>query len=265
MNERIRLGIFSWFGFVLPMPERLRLIRDAGFDTVSVWWEDEIGEPVIPKQRFPQLVRDAGLELENMHVPFNDSNDLWSAHGPARKEIVAQHIAWLEDCARHGIPLMVMHLTEGTDPPAPNGYGIESMRRLAGFAEEAGVKIAVENTRREDNVPFVLAEIQSDCLGFCYDSSHANLHGDGGKRLLSQFGRRLLATHLSDNDGIEDRHWLPGNGVIDWNRLGELLASSAYRGRLTLEVYPKPEEMEKGPEAFLKKAFRPLPWGYALP
>lgn len=249
----------------MPLPERLRLIREAGFEAVSVWWEDEIGEPVIEKQCFPQMIRDAGLILENMHVPFNNSNDLWSEHGPARKKIVEKHLAWLEDCAAHGIPLMVMHLTDGADSPGPNRYGIESMLRLARFAEEAGVKIAVENTGREDSVPFILAEIQSGCLGCCYDSSHANLHSDKGKRLLSQVRHRLLATHLSDNDGIKDRHWLPGNGVIDWSRLGELFASSAYRGYLTLEVCPKPEEMGQGPEAFLKKAVRLFPWGFALP
>jgi sugar phosphate isomerase/epimerase len=266
MKERTRLSIFSWFGFVLPLPERLRLIREAGFDAVTVWWEDEIGYPVIEKERFPQMVRDAGLVLENMHVPCNNSNDLWSRHEPARKRIVEQHVAWLEDCAKHGIPLMVMHLTEGKDPPGPNGYGIESLLRLARFAEEAGVKIAVENTRRGDNVPFVLAEIESDFLGCCFDSSHANLHHrDRGEGLLTQFGHRVLATHLSDNDGVEDRHWLPGHGVIDWGWLGALLASSACGGRLTLEVWPRPEEMQQGPEAFLNRAFRTLPWASSPP
>lgn len=30
-------GIFSWFGFPIPMEERLRMIKDAGFDSVLLW------------------------------------------------------------------------------------------------------------------------------------------------------------------------------------------------------------------------------------
>ena len=35
------LGIFSWFGFVLPFEERITLIKEAGFTATSIWWEDE--------------------------------------------------------------------------------------------------------------------------------------------------------------------------------------------------------------------------------
>ena len=258
MQGRNRLGIFSWFGFVLPLPERLRLIKEAGFDAVSIWWEDEMGNPPIKKEYFSDMVKDSGLILENIHVPFNESNDLWSEQKIRREERIKEHIAWIEDCARHGIPMMVMHLTEGLAPPEPNRYGIESLLSITRRAEEAGVKIAIENTRREDNVPFVLREIQSAYLGCCFDSSHANLYRDKGEYLSKQFGNRLLATHLSDNDGIEDRHWLPGNGLIDWQKLQESLTLNSYDGYLTLEIYPNQEEIRGKPKMFIEKAFQSL-------
>lgn len=54
-------------------PERLHLIKEAGFDAVSAWWEDEEGTPGIKKEHFPTLARDSGLILENIHVPLNNT------------------------------------------------------------------------------------------------------------------------------------------------------------------------------------------------
>lgn len=39
MRNKSNIGIFSWFGYVMPMKERLELIKKAGFDGVTIWWE----------------------------------------------------------------------------------------------------------------------------------------------------------------------------------------------------------------------------------
>lgn len=36
-----KLTVFSWFGFPIPMEERFKLIKAAGFDGVLLWWSDE--------------------------------------------------------------------------------------------------------------------------------------------------------------------------------------------------------------------------------
>ena len=260
MKNKLKLGIFSWFGFLVPLPERLRLIKKARFDATSIWWEDENSLPIIKKEQMACLVKDSGLVLENIHVPFNSSDDLWSNSGTARARSIKEHTVWLHDCAAYDIPCMVMHLTESTTPPVPNQFGIESITSLVVIAKTLGVRIAIENTRREDNVAYVLSEIESGHLGYCYDSSHASLKQDKSVHLLKKFGKRMIATHLSDNDGKEDRHWLPGNGTIDWSRLAEMFPKETYQGYLTLETLPDEEERRKTPEEFLEKAFRQISW-----
>jgi len=151
--------------------------------------------------------------------------------------------------------MMVMHLTEGVNPPVPNDYGAKSLLELVKLAEELGVMIAIENTRRSDNVPYLLSKIQSNYLGFCYDSSHHFLSDKQDFNLLDNFGERLVATHLSDNDGLEDRHWLPGHGIIDWVRVAQHFPTG-YPGCLTLEAYPTTEEHEESPENYLKRAIQ---------
>lgn len=243
----------------MPLPERLKFIKEAGFDSTIIWWENEQGCPEIPKEDMPRMVKDAGLFLENIHVPYNNSNDLWSENSSVRSSIVKQHLEWMEDCARFDIPTMVMHLTGEYDVPKPNKYGVESLSMLTRKAEELGVKIAVENTNPTEGVEFILSEISSKQLGLCYDSSHAQLYG-GGKTLINRFKDRLISTHLSDNDGRGDRHWLPGNGIIDWSSFCQNFPHKHYKGFLTLEVCPTKEERSCGPQEFIQKAFESISW-----
>ncbi|WP_088188913.1 sugar phosphate isomerase/epimerase family protein [Desulfosporosinus sp. FKA] len=255
MEGQRHLGIFSWFGFVLPFQKRLSLIKEAGFDATSIWWEDEDKPWLTKKEDMPKLVENMGLVLDNLHVPYNNSNELWSEHTSVRSEFIQRHIRWLNDCAIHHIPVMVMHLTEGLNPPDPNHYGLQSFCQLVEAAEELGVTIAIENTRRSDNLPYLLSGIPSNSLGYCYDSSHYFLSNKQDYDLLDNFSERLVATHLSDNDGLEDRHWLPGHGIIDWVGLSRHFPT-AYHGGLTLEAYPTVEERQQSPEAYLEAALQ---------
>ncbi len=252
MNNDMKLGIFSWFGFVMPFRERLKLIKQAGFDVTCIWWEDEEG---LSRNEMPKIVLDSGLSIDNIHTPFCDSNALWSETAYTRKKIIQKYSIWLEDCAKHDIPIMVMHLTEGERTPKPNKYGIESMETLVKIAEALGVKIAIENTCRRDNIPFVLSSVPSGYLGFCFDTSHANLTKGLDSILLTKYKERLLTTHISDNDGAADRHWIPGNGEIDWEGFGKLFPVKTYKGTLMLEVCPR---FKKSPGEFLRRAFESI-------
>lgn len=249
------LGIFSWFGYVLPFAERIALIKDAGFTATSVWWEDEGIPYPMKKEDMPDLVRGKGLYLENIHTPFADSNALWSDNVHQRSSVIETYLQWLTDCGNFGIPRMVMHITEGDNPPEPNENGLDSMRALVKTAEELGVIIAIENTHRTDNVPYLLHHIQSNYLGLCFDSSHHHLRSPEDYRLLEEYGDRLTATHLSDNDGLKDRHWLPGHGIINWTELVRSFPKE-YSGCLTLEAYPTNEEREGEPRRFLETAYQ---------
>lgn len=253
MNHKT--GIFSWYGFVMPFEERIHLIREAGFEATSLWWESEDLPYPVKREDMPRLVREAGLFLENIHVPFNDSDALWSEDEAARASVVDSHLAWLHDCAHHRIPTMVMHLSDRPDSQAYRRQGLKSLEALTRTAEALGVTIAVENTRHNDRVRFILETISSASLGFCFDSSHHRLTDPGDFKLLEDFGNRLAATHLSDNDGAVDRHWLPGHGTIDWNALTDAFPKS-YNGCLTMEVGPTEEERQGAPQDFLKRAHR---------
>lgn len=254
------IGVFSYFGFQLPLNERLQLIKATGFGATALWWGDEIAFRDVDKDDIPKIVRDYGLVIDNIHVPYDNSNDLWSDRASVRKAIVDKYISWLNDCAEHKIPIMVMHISRGSELPDPNIYGIESMKKITKAAEDLGVIVAVENTRRNDYLDLIFSEIQSKSLGFCYDSSHDWLYSTEKAELLGRLGRKLATIHLSDNDGIKDRHWIPKNGIIDWNKVIKALTNADYTGSLFLEVYPDGQDCDLTPQEFLEKVFEQGLW-----
>lgn len=250
------LSIYAWFGFELPMCERYRLIREAGFGGVLLWWDDSFGCPDFRAQ--PEAARRAGLAVENIHAPFVGCNALWedTLDGAAYEKRL---LSCVEDCHAYGIPAMVVHASGGGNPPPPGPLGLARMERIVGAAERLGVNVAVENLRKTAHPRYLLQRIGSPRLGFCYDSGHHHCRTPG-EDVLGEFGGRLMALHLHDNDGRlcgadeEDRHRLPFDGTTDWPAVMKKIAASGYKGSTALEVV-KRDGGETGPEEFLQTAF----------
>lgn len=49
-------------------------------------------------------------------------------------------------------------------------------------------------------------------------------------------GDRILTTHISDHDYLDEKHWMPGKGKIDWMRLLEAFEAIGYQGSFNYEV-----------------------------
>lgn len=251
------LGTFSWYGYDLPLATRVNHIRNAGFDSTMVWWGDELAWQEGSKDKILDIVRNSGLFIENIHVAYEECNNFWSDSEIERKKVMNFHYEWLEDCAHFNIPMMVMHVTKGNSVAEPSLSGIKCIESLVKRAESYHVKIAIENTRRNNVIVAVLDEITSKSLGFCYDSSHDRLYGNKEYEILKKCGKRLFATHLSDNDGIKDRHWLPEHGVINWRGLFDIFPKE-YDGCISLEVEKGMDDFSS--EEFLHHAFEKAKW-----
>jgi sugar phosphate isomerase/epimerase len=250
-----KLSIFSWFGFSIPMNERFKLIKEAGFDGVMLWWSDEYAEADGDKSLHPELARQNGLFIENIHTPFQGINCLWTEgiNGDDFEKILLNCI---DDCSMHEIPTAVVHSCRGYNPPPINQVGLNRIKRLVETAEKKNVNIALENLRRPDYLDFIFQNIKSDRLGFCYDSGHENCYTKGTD-LLTQYGSKLMALHLHDNDGTDDQHLIPGEGSIDWGVIKKKLNEAKYSGTVALEVTNEFSHCaeNRNPEVFLRKAY----------
>lgn len=254
----MKIGTYSYFGYPLSFEERLDLIKAAGFRVTGIGLGTE--EDLVRAGRadlMAELAREREMEVEYVHASEERCNDLWSEEGGRRREALQVYSESIAYCRKHGVGLLVVHVSrsKGVQPERPTRGGLEMLGDLAKYAGDSGVKIAIENTQKEEFVDYVLENLQSPFLGLCYDSSHDFLYSREPGRLLGRWGGRLLATHMGDNDGQYDRHWLPGEGRIPWDEVRSCFPVKSYRGCLNLEVFPKDATTES-PESFLAKAYK---------
>ena len=57
--------------------------------------------------------------------------------------------------------------------------------------------------------------------------------GRGGPQteaFIREFGSKIITLHISDYTGDQERHWFPGEGIVNWPEIPKLLKSAGYNG-----------------------------------
>ena len=234
-------GIFTWFGYALPFAERLRLIRDAGFDSICTWWEDTFSDMDGRKEDHFDMALKAGLSLEHTHLPYFGCDALWEA-GIAGDNLEGACRSAIESAAECGIPAVVMHPYDDVRMTRGDGWRafMPRMARIAETAHRAGVRLALENLRENRAVRRILAYLSdNENVGICFDSGHGNISDPGDFSILTEHPERVYALHLHDNDGVHDQHLLPYEGNVGWDTFMRTLNGTAFKGAFMLEAcYP---------------------------
>ncbi len=228
------VGIYDCFGYGpgydVSFRERYRLIKDAGFDCVMLWWSDRFGRGEGYRED-AELARSAGLSVVNMHAPVHAQNFLFS-DSVEGESVFTEYLQCIDDCRVYRIPMVVIHLPDDDLPV--NEIGTDRLVRLIDRAGEYGVDIAFENLRNIRNLTLVLERFRSPHAGLCYDSCHHANYAPGVD-LLSLYGDRLKALHLHDNGGSRNQHRLPFDGNVEWSTVIDGIKASGYTGAVTTE------------------------------
>jgi sugar phosphate isomerase/epimerase len=117
---------------------------------------------------------------------------------------------------------MVVHLPDDDKPY--KALGLDRIKEIAEKAERLGVNVALENLHNLTNLSYMLKQVDSPHIGFCYDCCH-HYHYYPNYDLLSMYSSRLMALHLHDYDG-NSIHRLPFNSTI---------SKTNYQGATALE------------------------------
>ena len=256
----------GWFGYPLELDDRLRLISEAGFRSVLLWWAVESAyEPSIP-QKVDQAAKH-GLAVENAHLQFAGVNSLWE-EGSEGEHYCEELCGLVAEAGVWSVPTLVVHLTRTTTPPRFTDLGYSRFMRLVEVAERAGVTLAFENLKVVDRLYEFMARAASPRIGVCFDAGH-NHYVCPERRVCRDFAPLIRAVHLHDNDGTRDAHNIPFDGTIDWNEVVREIKDSAYEGAWSLEIeHPLTDKFGKalippkddpyfgmGPEEYLERAF----------
>lgn len=239
----LRVGLSSC-GFELD-EENFQQLLDAGIKDI------EISLPLSQCQQLDyakvgQLADTYGINLWSYHLPFGgvDVLDIASQDEALRVQTLKCWCDLIAKASAIGIKIFVVHPSSEPKAETPEERAGElaqakkSLRTLADVAEACGGVIAVENLPRSclgsrgDEMQQLLSA--DERLRMCFDTNHS-LYDD-----LYDFAERLadkmITLHVSDYDFINERHWLPGEGKIDWPRLYDVLVRGGYSGVWLYEV-----------------------------
>jgi sugar phosphate isomerase/epimerase len=231
-------------------------LRRAGMQAV------ELGVPRVDSPeavaRYAGLFRQARewadaaeLELWSLHVPFGKDLDLSSSSEPERQQVVRRLSACFDAYKPLGVKKMNIHGSSEITKPIPDeerrarhAAARRSVKELSEKAAGMNSQLALEclpraclgNTSAE-----ILALIDGiDSLGVTLDTNH--LLQEKPEDFAKKVGSRIVNTHIADYDGIDERHWLPGKGIVDFNAVVSALEVAGYPGPFIFECAGTPEE-----------------------
>ncbi len=242
------------------------------------------------------LAQKAGVAISglgyypNPLTPEASAADLYREH--LRRVIVAAEL----------LDVRLVNTFVGRDPRATVEENwprlLEVWRPLVRFAEDHGVRVAIENCpmffsadewpggKNLAHCPAIwrrmFADIPSENFGLNYDPSHLVWQQMDYLRPLAEFAGRIFHVHLKDAKVDRERlddvgilatpleyHTpkLPGRGSIDWPRFLAALAGAGYRGPACIEVEDREfegslasrQEALRQSGRFLRQSMRGIP------
>lgn len=220
-----KIGIMVPFFTEINMKDRLRLMKEAGFNSFMMSIDRNHEKFTDKLENIVEYCKELGLEIGSAHAPYKDPdvNEFWK-EGVAGDEIEKIYFESLEFAKNHNIKTVVYHLH------FENNYklsevGIKRLERMTAFAENHNINIAVENLYSYDEIDYIFSKISSPNLGFCYDTGHENFLTPNSD-VIFKHGNRLKALHLNDNDGKTDQHATIFTGTVNWDKIASGLAQA---------------------------------------
>jgi L-ribulose-5-phosphate 3-epimerase len=206
-------------------------------------WPDEM-TPAIRSDAKKRL-QDSGATVRSLNAGGYDINLASPAANMRRKSI--DHIKDVLDLAFDwGVDEVV--ISPGTRRPMISpplsltlGWLSDSLERLLPRAEQAGVRLLLENTPycfrpTLKNMVDVINDVDDRNLGIVYDVANAAYIGEDPVEGLLTYSAAIGLVHISDTGLDEWGHDPIGTGVVDFEALGRAVEATGRGKDVVLEI-----------------------------
>lgn len=248
-----RAGIASWTCETDGTVDALRRIARHGFREVEVWCnyahlDPRVGEDV---SRVQEVLTEEGVRAISIHAPYEfRGHELSDPAAWAAWEELMMPTLEVAQLLRASFavvhPVLLCYpSTPVQSDPVVTQCQEESLIRVARVAAAKGIRIALENMGRQTAPNFadlreivkLVDRLGEGNIGICFDTGHCLISGLDPLQEVEQCTGRLDSFHLHENDCLEDLHWVPGRGPIDWPRFLDKVRALDYRGPFILELW----------------------------
>lgn len=225
-------------------PEEMAQAARAGVAYVEVGisgrgTEAEIRQKALHARR---MAHEAGLKVWSCHLPFSRTMDISVLDDSARRANVAYLSRMIALCGEVGAQKVVLH---PSSEPIADGEreqrirnSISSIGELRLAAARIGAELCIEDLPRtclgRNSAELLRLVAPYPDVKICFDTNH--LLTEDPLHFVAACGERIATVHVSDYDGVDERHWLPGKGVVDWPALHGALVEAGYKGPFLYEL-----------------------------
>jgi len=225
----------------------LELLRDSGIRHIELTMRAAFTGPGDRRQidMLAQVVADGLLTVHSGHAGWSTQLDISSPNDMARETAIAHATDCIETLARLNARLLVLHPSWHPIEPGTETERIRLARQtvlqLTPVARKCGLRLAPEVLAppcvpcNAEQMLQLLDGVDPEWVGCCYDVNHGNLRAEPASDIRA-LDRRIIHFHVSDNDGIKERHWMPFAGCVDWRGIMAAIRDIRYTGALNFEV-----------------------------
>ena len=188
------------------------------------------------------MIKNSSLKLNAIHMPItNEWADLACQYEEDRKEIVKLFTKIIKKLDKYNPSCYVFHPGGiGVNESNVEEYNQRLIKSVNVLTEETDTKICIENMAGRhflDTADKMLNFLDKCKKAYtCVDVNH--FYYEKPQDAILRYGNRIGTIHISDYDFIKERHLLPNEGKIEWNKVLSALEKVNYQGVFNYEVLP---------------------------
>lgn len=244
-------------GVKAEIPEVVKVLAESGYKVLDMnfhdcsnfptplqtddWerWVDEIGNAAAKY----------GAEFSQSHLHFYEFLTC-SEETAKEKEILVDRT--IKASSMLGVKWAVTHAASASGPQMRYDSlrgNVAYFQKKLEMAYKCGLSIAIENlwdwniapkkryTSQPDELVELVDALKAPNVGICWDFEHASIMQQDQVSSLRYIGKRLKATHVSDQYGIKADHQIPYFGETDWASFIGVLSEIGYGGDFVYETH----------------------------
>ncbi len=226
--------------------EMTKSMKENGFSSMELsaagGWnlkEEEENFPAV--KEYVKIIKRNGVRLNSVHLPF--SLPFWEFDSPnedARKSAV-ERAKWAISMFEEGEPkYFVIHPGKigSSDPEERKMLLAQLAKSMQELCDCTTATICIENMTGDSVVNqtsealWLLERVPK--LMMVIDINHPFI--ETPEYFIEKIGDRVKCLHVSDRDEIKERHFLPGDGILNWNKIIGALEKIGYKNEFTYEI-----------------------------
>ena len=229
--------------FVDDMTKDMRAngISAMELSTSACWNLEEERESFPAVKEYVKIIKNNGVKLNSVHLPAHLPFWDFGSLKEERRKLSVERAKWAISHFEEGEPnYFIFHpgITTSQDLSVREQMHEALAKSMEEICDSVSATICIENMPREELVNkaseavWLLKRVPK--LMMVVDVNHPLR--DTPEDFIEMVGDRVKCLHISDRDSEGEKHWLPGKGILNWNKIIGALEKVKYQGKFTYEV-----------------------------